>query len=168
MQRHDRHLAGAALIDGPTQRPARRLGSIDADDDAARDRGVSTGPDDRDGARGVVQYLAAHRAEQQSLEAADAPGTDDEHGRPNGRLKERSRREIAHHLPGDIRFGAHRATYQLGECRSRICLVVIRVEWLVRFGVVLGDVAPGHHSRDGLVAEGALLNGPAQCLRGIR
>ena len=127
-----------------------------------------TGSDDGDGACGVVQYLAAHGAEQQALEAADTSGADDEQGRTIGRLEERSRRQVTDELQGDARIGAHCTAYQLGECRLGICLVIVRVERLVRFHIALGDVAPGHHGRDRLVADGALLDGQAQCLRGVR
>ena len=121
--------------------------------------GLVTGSHDGDGACGVVQHLPAHGAEQQALEAADTSGADDEQGRTVGRLEKRSRRQVTDELKGDARIGANCTAYQLGECRLGIRLVIIRVERLVRFHIALGDVAPGHHGCDRLVADGVILDG---------
>ena len=118
-------------------------------------RAVAVGvvADDGDGARGAVEHLAAHRAEQQPAEAAHAAGPDDEQVTRRAGRSSRARAGRSHTARRATATSRHRQRGRRGRRAPwrRSLARVVRVERHVRLEVVLVDVAPRHDRGDGLV-----------------
>ena len=97
-QGDERCTTSCRIGDRPRQRRMTAVRSVDAHDDVGATRRlgrfVDVPTDDRNRTRGVVDTLAAHRAEQQASETAAAAGADDEQVRSLGGVQQRTSRRV--------------------------------------------------------------------------
>ena len=171
MHRLDDGVPLGALPEGPAQGRARGLGAVDADDDplgltvgASGGHAGRGGADDGDRPGGVVQALLADRAEQEPLEAAEAPGAHHEEVGLLGGLEQPGGGHVADGAPRDTLrgLGAQRLLEGGEERGVGLGGVVLGVEATAAVGVPLVEQVPDEHGHQLGAVQLGLAGRPAQ------
>ena len=173
----DPSAASAGLVERPVEGTARRVGTVDTDDDLARLHldGVAVAgaallgtPDDGERHRRVVQTLLAHRPHEEPGETAIAVRADDQERRVGRRLDEHHGRTLGldlHHDRGRS-VGTDGVGHVLLQREHCVGLGVLRVVRLGPVDVVLPEERPRHDGSDGPASRLTFCDRPAQRLRG--
>ena len=115
----------------------------------------------------MVEAGLAHRADEQALEPAEAPGAEHEEPGVASRLDQTSCGQVVHQSTLDVRrgVGVGGLRHERVEGLGRIGLGVAGLEVRAAVGVVLVQVAPGHDGDDRPPAVRPFRHRPCQRVR---